>query len=345
MTCSVCGSSYPCLHSRSLDSDTVDSMTGGPPSPQQDQLYWRREVISRVAQHRARRRRRVDPNASLAFAFPEETPCAPSQASTLPEPALEGAPAAGPLLSRTPPKIIRFPRTAVLPVAEDPAPAPGPDELVLGLAHRAPNMPRILDAPEPEQMELLPSYASIRLDEDEDEDETGRNRETRKRHETGVPPAQRFEKDMDLPPQPASLGRRLASACIDAAVLLVAAALFGLIFQQLSDAVLHPRALLLAALAVGIGLCVLFQYLFLVYGQGTPGMRSTRLELCSFTGGKPSAFARRCRVLAGVLSGLSLGLGFVWTLVDEDTLSWHDRISETYLRIRTQQSAVSPQPM
>jgi uncharacterized RDD family membrane protein YckC len=187
-------------------------------------------------------------------------------------------------------------------------------------------------------MELLPSYASIRLDEDEDEDEdeTLRNRQTRYRYETSLSPEQHFHHDLDLPLQPASLGRRLASACIDAAVLLVATALFGLIFQLLSDAALRPRELLLSALAVSIAIRVLFEYLFLAYGRGTPGMRGAGLELCSFTGGKPSAFARRCRVLAGVLSGLSLGLGFIWTLVDEDTLSWHDRISGTYLRSSTQ---------
>jgi uncharacterized RDD family membrane protein YckC len=294
-------------------------------------------VISRVAQHRARRRRRVDPNASLAFAFPEETPCAQSQPSTLPEPAPEAAPAAGLLPSRTPPKIIRFPRTASLPATDELAPAPFSEELALSLAHRGPEVPRILEAPEAEQLELLPSYVSIRLDEDEDEDVSATGRETRKRSETGL------QHDMSLPPQPASLRRRLASACIDAAVLLLAAALFALIFTELSEAVLRPRALLLSALAVSISLCVFFQYLFLVYGRGTPGMRGTRLELCSFTGSRPSAFARRCRVLAGVLSGLSLGLGFAWTLVDEDTLSWHDRISGTYLRDSTKHSAVSTQ--
>jgi hypothetical protein len=29
---------------------------------------------------------------------------------------------------------------------------------------------------------------------------------------------------------------------------------------------------------------------------------------------------------------LSLGLGFFWALVDEHTLGWHDRISQTYLK-------------
>jgi len=320
MTCSVCGSSYPCLHGRSLDPDNVDAKAEGLPSPAQDQLYWRQEVISRVAQHRARRRRRVDPNASLALAFPDETP---SQLSGL---GLDVAPRAADLPSRKPPKIIRFPRMAPVPTADELASAPFSDEL-------AQDSPRILDAPDAEQMELLPSYASIRLDEDEEhEDETPWAVETRNRNEPGSSPGHRFQHAMDLPLQPASVRRRLASAFIDAVVLLAAAGVFGLTFTELSRAVLRARVMLLSAVAVSVVLGALFQFIFLVYGRGTPGMRGASLELCTFAGNAPSRIARGCRVLAEVLSGLSLGLGFAWTLVDEDTLSWHDRISGTYLR-------------
>jgi hypothetical protein len=31
------------------------------------------------------------------------------------------------------------------------------------------------------------------------------------------------------------------------------------------------------------------------------------------------------------MSSLSLGLGVVWALLDEDTLCWHDRITRTYI--------------
>ena len=333
MTCSVCGSSYPCLHGHSLDPDKEDTKAEGIPSPPQDQLYWRQEVISRVAQHRARRRRRADPNASLALAFPDET------LSQAPGPGLADAPPAAALPGVKPPKIIRFPRMAPVPIAEEPASAPSSDEL-------AQDPPRILDAPEAEQMELLPSYASIRLDEDEEhEDETGWGRGTCNRNETGSSLGQPFRPDMDLPPQPATISRRLASALIDAVVLLVAAGLFGLIFAELSKVALRPRVMLLSAVVVSLALGALFQFIFLVYGRGTPGMRGASLELCAFDDSEPAGFARRCRVLAIVLSVLSLGLGFAWVLVDEDTLSWHDRISGTYLRSSTQHSAVSTQPI
>jgi hypothetical protein len=61
-------------------------------------------------------------------------------------------------------------------------------------------------------------------------------------------------------------------------------------------------------------------------------MSAAELELCNFESADATRAARRWRALAIALSGLSLGLGFAWALVDEDTLGWHDRISQTYLK-------------
>jgi hypothetical protein len=35
--------------------------------------------------------------------------------------------------------------------------------------------------------------------------------------------------------------------------------------------------------------------------------------------------------LASFLSAASLGLGYAWCFLDEDQLSWHDRITKTHL--------------
>jgi uncharacterized RDD family membrane protein YckC len=134
-----------------------------------------------------------------------------------------------------------------------------------------------------------------------------------------------------LPPQPAPLGQRLLSGFMDAVIVLAAAAMFAATFVKLAEAVPASRLAGLCALAVGTTIWLMFQYIFLIYGPGTPGMRAVGLELRDFAGHSASRFARRCRALATVLSGLSLGLGFAWSFVDEDTLGWHDRISGTYL--------------
>jgi hypothetical protein len=36
--------------------------------------------------------------------------------------------------------------------------------------------------------------------------------------------------------------------------------------------------------------------------------------------------------MAMMLSVAPIGLGVMWAIFDEDHLSWHDRLSQTYLR-------------
>jgi uncharacterized RDD family membrane protein YckC len=329
MTCPVCGKPYPCAHIHRnatvlLDPEIPDAAGSGVVSSSQQDLArgllaalearsraegqpWRQEVISRVEQHRARRRRRFDPSASLALDFPAEAnPVLPQREDELLQSAgsMEQQ-SPKPTRRLEPPKIIRFPQRAQREAAGTPRP------LVVDLDS---NSDLELAAPEAEQMELLPSFADIRLEEAE------------------APEENRLVQEMDLPPQPAPLRQRFFSGLLDAGIVLTAIILFAATFVKLAGNGPPLRLALLCAFAVAGALWLLFQYLFLVHGEGTPGMRAIGLELCAFAGRRPSRFARRGRALATILSGFSLGLGFVWSLVDEDTLGWHDRISQTYLR-------------
>jgi uncharacterized RDD family membrane protein YckC len=289
-----------------------------------DQIYWRQEIVARVQQHRARRRRRFDADASLDLNFPahdtvaktvaEEARQAPSEnPPDLPavrvdrnEAALAGdrfPRSVAPLPAE--PKIIRFPR--IVPAKAAVAVRPFVDELEL--AEPAPETPRILDAPEAQQLDLLYDFTDIELEESA--------------------PGGEY---LDLPPQPAPLLQRALATVVDGAIVLAGAAVFAGAFIEMSGASLQGRTASLGiAVVVGI-LWLLFQYIFLVYGRGTPGMLSAGLEVCNLAGERPSLFARRSRGLATLMSALSLGVGFVWALVDEDRLGWHDRISGTYMR-------------
>jgi uncharacterized RDD family membrane protein YckC len=75
----------------------------------------------------------------------------------------------------------------------------------------------------------------------------------------------------------------------------------------------------------------MYDYMFLVYAGKTPGMQLARLRLITFDGVPARRRTRRGRSIAMVLSALSLGLGLIWALLDEDTLCWHDRITRTYV--------------
>ena len=90
-----------------------------------------------------------------------------------------------------------------------------------------------------------------------------------------------------------------------------------------------PVALTAAGMAVL--LWAAYQYLLLVYGGATAGMRIARVRLSTFKGNAPRLGERRNRVIALYFSAASVMMGLLWAFVDVDTLCWHDRISRTYL--------------
>lgn len=61
----------------------------------------------------------------------------------------------------------------------------------------------------------------------------------------------------------------------------------------------------------------------------TLGMQSWRLQLETADGDTPSFSTASLRFFAAIVSLLPLGLGFLWQLWDRDSLTWHDRISQT----------------
>jgi uncharacterized RDD family membrane protein YckC len=88
-----------------------------------------------------------------------------------------------------------------------------------------------------------------------------------------------------------------------------------------------------AALAVvALLLWAAYEFLFVVYTGSTPGLRAARLRLAAFDGSPLNSRSRRWRVLASFLSAFSAGLGYFWCFLDQDGLSWHDRITRTHVQ-------------
>ena len=77
---------------------------------------------------------------------------------------------------------------------------------------------------------------------------------------------------------------------------------------------------------------LLYHAFFLLVTLSTPGMMYARIGLCTFENEHPTRAQLRGRLGALLVSLLPVGLGMAWAIFDEDHLSWHDRISRTYLR-------------
>jgi len=136
------------------------------------------------------------------------------------------------------------------------------------------------------------------------------------------------EEGLDVAP----MGRRLAASLIDGTVIaaILSAAAYGVIFKFGYRPPL--RALEIGAVAASALAGLIYQMIFLLLGWRTPGMFAARLSLCTFDGEIPSRSQLRRRWGSLLVSVLPVGLGIVWILFDESHLSWHDRLSRTYLR-------------
>ncbi len=173
----------------------------------------------------------------------------------------------------------------------------------------------------------------------------------------GEPAGQAYGSSVPFP-QAASIGRRTMAAAINAAIVFAALVGFAAAFAMASghslslhagmtlpvalrgiaDALtnqtgLQPGAIAGACVLAAAFLSLLYQALFFSFSQATPGMRCARIALCTFDDENPTRSAVRRRLLAVLLSACPLGMGFAWAALDEDRLTWHDRISRTYQRM------------
>jgi len=291
----------------------------------QDSESWRNELATRVNNYRARRRPRLPryPSLQLKFDAPEPEWMAHSDRSQrVPLPAanrlavarqdalgtqeeqstpLRIAETEASTVAETGARIFEFPRSAV--------PLPVFDELAEPVVDR----PRILEVPE--LVLPPPALGGISMDAVEE-------------------PAQERRPGFELPLQAAPMSRRLLAGTIDSLFVITAFTGFAYIFFRITAIV--PS--LQQATGISVGLIALFwiayQYFLIVHAGTTPGLKLAHLRLSRFDGTTVPRKIRRWRVLASVLSGLSLALGYAWCFLDEDRLCWHDRITRTYMAPR-----------
>jgi len=304
---------------------------------------WRVEVATRLARYRTRRKPRTPryPSLLLPFDAPESwSRLAPPSGTTAvatrpardgrdftfrmeednasvgarslvePRETLERGPDRYPeQVPEQSAKVIEFPRSAAIPVSR-------PNDLadpVLDL-----DRPRIVEAPE--ILPPPPALGGMLLEAAEQE-------QAERRAGTDFP-------QPSASPS-ASIARRALGALVDGVVLGTSMAAFAAIFLRLNAVreLLRPIPILAGALAViAVLLWAAYEFLFVVYTGSTPGLRAARLRLAGFDGSPLNRRLRRWRVLASFLSAFSGGLGYLWCLLDQDGLCWHDRITRTHVQ-------------
>ena len=131
----------------------------------------------------------------------------------------------------------------------------------------------------------------------------------------------------------ASVAHRMFAALYDMGfIALMVMSFLGLLYwgcDDLASALADPvSAAVLAAATVLIGL--IYHSAFLAFRAETPGMRFAGLRLVDFDGRRTSETQMHMRILGAFVSVLPAGLGLLWALVDEESLTWQDHISHTF---------------
>ena len=132
----------------------------------------------------------------------------------------------------------------------------------------------------------------------------------------------------------ASLEERRLAAAIDIACLLFAYGGFLALFASLGGQFTLSK---LSAAVYGVTFAIVYlQYfaLFTIFGGTTPGMMFRGLQVTSFTGDTPTPRQMLLRSAGYIISAGTFFLGFFWAWWDEDALTWHDRLSHTYLSVQ-----------
>ena len=335
--------------------ETAAPEPGVEPNADPNPDSWRVEVANRLERYRTRRKPRTPryPSLLLPFDAPESwsrpapptgsagigsagtglpgtgaaaVATAPARAGqgftcqTKEEPAAAGAPAFAEPRSASQPaqepspepaaRIIEFPRSAAIPVFQV-------SDLADPVFDR--DRPRIVEAPE-----ILPAPPALggMLIEPALQEPADRRAGFPSTSPSALPTA--------------SIARRALAALGDGVVLATALAAFAAIFLRLNPSlypIRGPFPMLTGALAVvAVLLWKAYEFLFVVYTGSTPGLRAARLRLVEFDGSPPNRRLRRWRVLASCLSALSAGLGYLWCVLDQDGLCWHDRITRTHIQ-------------
>jgi uncharacterized RDD family membrane protein YckC len=123
---------------------------------------------------------------------------------------------------------------------------------------------------------------------------------------------------------------RLMAVAADASMIAIALGLFLAIFYLSGGRLVFTKSSLMLFAGVIGAVVFLYRMLWCLGGGDTPGMRFAGLRLVDFDGRRPEREQRTIRLAASMLSIVSAGLGLVWALVDEESLTWHDHISKTF---------------
>jgi uncharacterized RDD family membrane protein YckC len=131
----------------------------------------------------------------------------------------------------------------------------------------------------------------------------------------------------------APLIERRNAGVLDFGFVLCAYAVFLVLFRALGGRFSFSRVDALVEIGTLTLLYGQYVTLFTFFGAATPGMMLKGLRVVGLDGLEASPRQLLWRSFGYFVSAGTMMLGFLWSLWDEDQLSWHDRISQTCITV------------
>lgn len=129
----------------------------------------------------------------------------------------------------------------------------------------------------------------------------------------------------------ARMSARFFAGIIDGLVLLCGAAAYSLIFWRIAGGMSFQPLELVVGGVISVFFILLYFAGCMALASATPGLMWTGLEVITFEGNAPTLSDCLWRGFGYLVSMSALMLGFVWATVDPDGLTWHDRMSRTFV--------------
>ena len=129
----------------------------------------------------------------------------------------------------------------------------------------------------------------------------------------------------------AGLPERRLAGLLDAIFLGLTFAGFIALFLSLHGQISLAKTDAVVYLVAGYLFYALYFFVFTTLAGATPGMQLRGLTIVRLDGSLPDTRQLLWRSFGYMLSGGTLGMGFLWAIWDEDHFTWQDRISQTYV--------------
>ncbi len=269
-------------------------------SPAKDLSAWQIELAERVQEYRQKRARLAKSDEAggktLDFDFGPSAP-APEE---------------------TQPNVIEFPPAEETPRHTNSSPDVRSAPPSLGLDDfEPPAAPPDLEASFPVETKAKPSAETAPLEIEFGSSQQDSSAGDGEEDPSGVPGA-----PMNL---------RFFAGAIDFLVLLSGAAVYALIFRQVGGSFSPQPVVLATAAVIGAFFILLYFGGCTALASATPGLIWAGLEVTTFEGNPPRLADCLWRAFGYLVSISAIMMGFVWAVVDADGLTWHDRMSSTFI--------------